>query len=121
MMVGFTIQKVENHINNSCNTASMPDGLYEVAVERVCGEYLFAKKQSGQLEGFDLDAAVKQVATGDTSVSFDGIVNISLVRNARKLKLQANFHEIGFSPQWKSGFIEDYRIAMRYISIGRKI
>ena len=70
-MIGFTMQKVESHIKNACNTSSIPSGLEEVAVDRVCGEFLFAKKQSGTLEGFDLEAAVKQVSTGDTSVSFD--------------------------------------------------
>jgi len=34
------------------------------------GEYLSMKKGSGQLEGFDLDAAVKQIQEGDTNITF---------------------------------------------------
>ena len=45
----FAIQKVENHIKNSCNVTSIPDGLFHIAVDKVCGEYLLAKKQTGKL------------------------------------------------------------------------
>lgn len=70
-MIGFFVQKVENHIKNSCNTTSVPDGLKYTAVDMVCGEFLFALKQTGKLnETFDLDAAVKQVQAGDTNVTF---------------------------------------------------
>jgi hypothetical protein len=68
----FAMQNVENHIKNSCNITSIPDGLFNIAVDRVCGEFLFAKKQSGQLtiDGLDLDGAVASISEGDTSVSF---------------------------------------------------
>ena len=70
-MIGFSIQKVENHINNSCNTTFIPDGLKIIAVDMVCGEFLFAMKQTGKLnKTFDLEIAVKQVQTGDTNVTF---------------------------------------------------
>lgn len=68
--IAFSIQKVENHIKNSCNTALIPDGLTNIALDMVCGEFLFAKKQSGTLVGFDLEVAVKQVQAGDTNVTF---------------------------------------------------
>ncbi len=71
-VIGFCKDKVENHIKNTCNITSIPEGLVEIAVDRVCGEFLFGKKQSGQLDGtFDFEAAVKSVQTGDTNVSFD--------------------------------------------------
>lgn len=68
----FAMQTVENHIKSSCNVTSIPDGLSNVAVDRVCGEFLFAKKQTGQLtmEGLDLDGAIASISEGDTSVSF---------------------------------------------------
>lgn len=70
-LIAFNIQKVESHIKNRCNTSSIPDGLLEVAIERVCGEFLFTKKQTGQLDGtFNLEVAVKQIQTGDTNVTF---------------------------------------------------
>jgi hypothetical protein len=69
-MICFSIQKVENNIKNSCNTTSIPDGLNHTATDMICGEFLFAKKQSGKLEGFNLETAIKQVQAGDTSVTF---------------------------------------------------
>lgn len=68
----FAMQGVENHIKSSCNVTSIPDELSNVAVDRVCGEFLFTKKQTGQLviEGLDLDGVVASVSEGDTSVSF---------------------------------------------------
>lgn len=69
-MISFAIQKVENTIKNSCNTTSIPDGLHYTAVDMICGEFLFAKKQSGKLEDFNLETAIKQVQTGDTNVTF---------------------------------------------------
>ena len=69
-MIGFAAQKVENTVKNSCNTASIPDGLQFVAVDITCGEFLHSKKQIGSLDGFDLETAVKQVQAGDTNVTF---------------------------------------------------
>lgn len=71
-VICFAIQKVENHIKNSCNTTSVPDGLFNVAVDMVCGEFLLSKKQTGklQLESIDLDGAITQIHEGDTTVHF---------------------------------------------------
>lgn len=70
----FAAQKVENHIKNSCNTTDVPDGLFNVAVDMVCGEFLFTKKQTGQLELGDLDltGAITSIKEGDTQVNFGG-------------------------------------------------
>ena len=69
----FCMQKVENHIKNFCNTDSIPDGLFNAAVDRVCGEFLFTKKQTGQLDigELDLDGAVTSIKEGDTQINFD--------------------------------------------------
>jgi hypothetical protein len=72
----FTMQKVENHILNSCNITFVPDGLFHSAVDMVCGEFLFGKNQTGQLDiaTLDLTGAVKQISEGDTTVTFgDGV------------------------------------------------
>ena len=71
-VICFAMQKVENHIKNSCNTVNVPDGLFYVAVDMVCGEFLFAKKQTGRLKltDLDLDGAITSISEGDTSVQF---------------------------------------------------
>jgi hypothetical protein len=71
--VAFAINKVVNEIRNSCNITVIPEGLIPVAIDMVCGEFLLAKKGSGQLDGFAADlnsAALKQVREGDTDVAF---------------------------------------------------
>lgn len=69
-MIEFLIQKVENSIKADCNINTIPKELHEIAVDMVVGEFLLNKKSRGQLEGFDLEAAVKQIHEGDTSVTF---------------------------------------------------
>ena len=72
-IITFCMQKVENHIKNSCNISEIPNELKEVEIDRICCEFLFSKKQTGQLNvenGFDLEMAIKQVQTGDTNVTF---------------------------------------------------
>ena len=70
MIVECLIGKVTNTIRNECNVDTIPEGLRHVAVDMVCGEFLLAKKGSGQLDGFDVDAAVKQIHEGDTTITF---------------------------------------------------
>lgn len=73
-LICFAMQKVENHIKNSCNTTDVPDGLFNVAVDMVCGEFLFTKKQTGRLEiaDLDFDGAFTSIKEGDTQVNFGG-------------------------------------------------
>ena len=72
-MIGFAMQKVENTIKNECNISEIPDGLFHTAVDMSCGEFLFAKKQIGQLEIGDLDltGAISSIKEGDTQVNFN--------------------------------------------------
>ena len=71
--VCFAIQSAAGRIKDGCNTAAVPAGLAQVAVNMACGEFLLAKKAGGELEGFSIDlnsAALKQLQEGDTSASF---------------------------------------------------
>lgn len=70
LALDFVIDKVENKIKNECNITEIPDGLYQVEIDRICGEFLFAKKQSGQLTEYDFDLIEKQIQDGDTSVTY---------------------------------------------------
>lgn len=72
IILNFSIQKVENTIKNDCNTASIPDGLVNIAVDMAVGEFLTAKKtfSPNDIAGLDLDYAVKQIQTGDTNTVF---------------------------------------------------
>ena len=71
--LSFVMVKVENQIKNSCNTTSIPEGLFHVATDMICGEFLMNRKNSGGLELSDLDlsGAITSISEGDVSISFD--------------------------------------------------
>ena len=69
-LLEFCIKSVEYGIRNYCNipqSDELPSALSPIIVDRVCGEFLYVKRMSGQL---DISAAVKQIVEGDVSVSF---------------------------------------------------
>ena len=69
-LLDIVISNVQYRVQNKTNRKDMPEGLVSVAVYMAVGEYLNMKKATGSLEGFDLEAAVKQIQEGDTNVSF---------------------------------------------------
>jgi len=50
---------------------SLPKALEMTAVDMAVGEYLFFRKNTGRLEGFDPGQAVRQISQGDTSVTYE--------------------------------------------------
>lgn len=70
--INFAMQKVENTIKNDCNISAIPDGLMNIAINMVVGEFLMSKKTfaPNDLLNFNLDAAIKQIQEGDTNISF---------------------------------------------------
>lgn len=69
-VLGFVIEKVINVIKAECNVSEVPEGLEQIAIDMVCGEFLFSKKQFGQLTDYDFEAIAKSVKDGDTTVTF---------------------------------------------------
>lgn len=69
-LLDIVISNVQYRVQNKTNRKDMPEGLESLAVSMAVGEYLNMKKCSGQLEGFDLDAAVKSIQEGDTNITF---------------------------------------------------
>jgi hypothetical protein len=68
----FIIQKVTNHIQNKCNIVDIPEGVHQMAVDMVVGEFLMGKKASGQLNESDIlkSDAVTSLKMGDTQINF---------------------------------------------------
>jgi len=89
-VIRFLIEKVTNAIKNDCNVDAIPEGLRQIAVDMVCGEFLQMKNGSGQLvdTSINTEAAIKQIREGDTSItyavadgavsSFDGLIDFLL-------------------------------------------
>lgn len=71
-VLSFCIDKVRSSIKNEINWQDVPEGLEHIAIDMVVGEFLLSKKTfaPNELEGFDLDYAVKQIQTGDTNTVF---------------------------------------------------
>lgn len=70
--LSLAVLKVMQYIKNECNVPAVPDGLEGAAVDMAVSEFLQVKKtfHPDSITGLDLDAAVKQIQTGDTSVTF---------------------------------------------------
>lgn len=65
-LLGFCIQKVCCSIKNYCNITVISQELYPVAIERICGEFLFFQKQNGKLLTDELN--FKSVKLGDVTI-----------------------------------------------------
>lgn len=70
VLLDLVLTTVLQRIMNLTNLTTIPDELEPMAVQMAAGEYLHLKKGSGQLEGFDLEAAIKQIQEGDTTTTF---------------------------------------------------
>jgi hypothetical protein len=68
--IEFELETVLNYVKNYCNITVIPDILDNRIIDRVCSYYLFNKKNSGTLEGFDYYAVIKQIKEGDTTISY---------------------------------------------------
>ena len=69
-LLDMVIANIQWRIKNLTNLQTIPEGLESMAVSMAAGEYLNMKQATGSLEGFDLEAAVKQIQEGDTNISF---------------------------------------------------
>ena len=50
--------------------AVLPEELEGSVVDMAAGEYLLLRKNTGRLEGFEQDYAIRQMSQGDTSISY---------------------------------------------------
>ena len=69
-LLDVLLEQVQQRILNDLHRPTLPAELEGVAVSMTVGEYLNWKRTSGGLDGFDLDAAVKSIQEGDTSVTY---------------------------------------------------
>lgn len=69
-LLDLVVSNVQQRILNLTNQSTIPEGAKSVAVYMAVGEYLNMKKGMGQLEDFDLNAAIKQIQEGDTNITF---------------------------------------------------
>lgn len=68
--IEYELQLILNYVKNYCNITTIPDILDYRIVDRVCGAFLFNKKNTGSLDSFDYDIVVKELKEGDTTVKY---------------------------------------------------
>lgn len=68
--IDFELEKIINYTLNYCNIEEVPEIVKPRLVDRVACEYLFYKKNSGNLDGFDYDTVIKEIKEGDTTLRF---------------------------------------------------
>lgn len=68
--IDFELNKTLNYVKNYCNITEIPIILDYRITERVCADFLYYKKNSAQLEGFNYDSVIKQIKEGDTTIQY---------------------------------------------------
>lgn len=68
--IDYELEKITDYTLNYCNITTVPVIIEKRLIDRVCGEFLYYKKNSGELEGFNYDAVIKQIKEGDTSITY---------------------------------------------------
>lgn len=68
--IEFELQKTLNYVKNYCNISTIPEILDPRIIDRVCSDFLYYRKNSGSLEGFNYDAVIKSIREGDTQIQY---------------------------------------------------
>lgn len=68
--IDFELNKTLNYVMNYCNITTIPEIVDPRIIDRVCADFLFYKKNSGSLEGFNYDAVIKSIKEGDTQIQY---------------------------------------------------
>lgn len=66
----FIAAEEKQYIKNYCSVSQIPEALRFCLVDLILGRFLQHKKATGELEGFQLEAAVASIREGDTTVAF---------------------------------------------------
>lgn len=68
--IEFELNKIINYTKNYCNLEKLPDIIDPRLIDRVCADFLYYKKNSGNLDGFNYDAVIKSIKEGDTTLTY---------------------------------------------------
>lgn len=68
--IDFELQTVINYVINNFTRDGVPEILDNRIIDRVCSSFLYYKKNSGSLEGFNYDAVIKSIKEGDTTITY---------------------------------------------------
>lgn len=69
-ILDFELEKTINYVKNYCNINIIPEILKHRIIDRVCCYFLYNKKNTGTLHGFNYDVVIKQIKEGDTTIQY---------------------------------------------------
>lgn len=70
VQIDFELKSITNYVMNYCNITTIPEIVDPRIIDRVCSDFLYYKKNSGSLEGFNYDAVIKSIKEGDTTLTY---------------------------------------------------
>lgn len=68
--IDFEIRNTVSYVLNYCHINEVPPILDTRIIDRVCSYFLFYKKNSGKLTGFNYDLVIKSIKEGDTTITY---------------------------------------------------
>lgn len=68
--IDFELQKTIAYTLNYCNLLEVPEIINPRLIDRVCSDFLYFKKNSGSLTGFNYDAVIKSIKEGDSTITY---------------------------------------------------
>ena len=68
--INFELRKTINYALNYCNISEVPTIVEPRLIDRVCADFLYYKKNSGSLDGFNYDVVIKSIKEGDTTLTY---------------------------------------------------
>lgn len=68
--IDYELNSVINYTLNYCNITEVPAIVEPKLIDRICSYFLYYKKNSGSLEGFDYDTVIKSIKEGDTTITY---------------------------------------------------
>ncbi|HCQ5969092.1 hypothetical protein NMF83_18145 [Clostridioides difficile] len=71
-LINFVREKIENIIKLDCNINEIPKELKNIEIDMIVGEFLFNKKNMGQLDikSLNFEVVEKSISEGDTKIDF---------------------------------------------------
>lgn len=68
--IDFELTKTTDYVKNYCNITEIPEILDYRIIDKICADFLYYKKNSGSLDGFNYDAVIKSIKEGDTTLTY---------------------------------------------------
>lgn len=70
-MLTYIWNTVQRSVILSLNIIEITEDIENIVIDKICGEFLLSKKNTGQSITIEVGQAVKSIQEGDTTVQFD--------------------------------------------------